>query len=295
MQTVPVFGRTKPTSILALASFVGVHILLKALFFSQLFLERVADPVYDATDGMIAHSTSASIVLLAAFCGFVFCILRLRARDLGLSVRNLVNAVFVTVFVWSMAQGLAVLVGRIDGGDIFYGQILIGDTVSTISRMGQAIGASALVEELIYRGFLVPQLFLVLLAAGRWKWPTCLVVSIVATQAYFAASHGPAALRMGLSPSVAAAYIVQVFVVGLLFAAVYLRTGNLLVAVGLHGLINLPGLLFESAMDSSFIMLVLSCSTLLLWPYLSRVFNDIFTMRPDLVPSSVSQGNLQLK
>ncbi|MBT8401980.1 MAG: CPBP family intramembrane metalloprotease, partial [Rhodothermia bacterium] len=106
-------------------------------------------------------------------------------------------------------------------------------------------------------------------------------------------AHAPAAFRQGLSMTTVVLYLAQVFVVGLLFAAVYVRTGNLFVAVGLHGLINVPGGLFTSGIDSSFVMLVLTCGVLLVWPYLARLLDEVFTMRPELATSPVGKGHLQ--
>ncbi len=293
METAAVFGRVRSTSGLIIASFIGLHLLLKALVFSETFSRLAADPIYAASHGVIAHSTSAAAVCLVVLAAFLLGVARLRPADFGLSSRNLLNGLFVTLFVWAAAQATIVVFGRIDGGNLFFGPMLLGDRAQTALQMGQAIGLSSLVEEVTYRGFLLPQLCLVLLATGKLRWQTCLAIALVASQAYFAAAHAPAAFRQGLSLTTASVYLIQVFVVGLLFAAVYVRTGNLFVAVGLHGLINVPGGLFTSGIDSSFVMLVLTCGVLLVWPYLARLLDEVFTMRPELAASPVGKGHLQ--
>src|SRR5690606_31268939 len=101
-------------------------------------------------------------------------------------------------------------------------------------------------------------------------------------QLYFAVNHIPAALRMHLPAAEMAAYIVHVALVGALFAALYLRTGNLFVAVGAHALVNNPAALFVAGFDPALLALVLVCLLLLAWPALHRTFAEVFTLRPAL-------------
>ena len=108
--------------------------------------------------------------------------------------------------------------------------------------------------------------------------------ALFGSQVYFALAHVPAALRAYSEPWTGTTlYLIQVLLVGILFAAVYLRTGNLFVVMGLHALINFPGELFVARIDPSFVALVVCCGILIAWPYLSRSLGNVFTLTPSLV------------
>jgi hypothetical protein len=65
-------------------------------------------------------------------------------------------------------------------------------------------------------------------------------VALVGSQVVFALFHLPNRLYQGLAPGAIPGNLAFVFVSGVLFALVYLRTGNLFVAVGVHALGNAP-------------------------------------------------------
>lgn len=58
---------------------------------------------------------------------------------------------------------------------------------------------------------------------------------------------------------------------GVVFALVYLRTGNLFIAVGLHALVNAPTLLFAGSSIPAMVMLAMVALVLLIWPRLAAV------------------------
>jgi len=283
MYSAPIFRDVRRTSIGMFVGIVAVHAVLKVVFFHKLFLEMVADPLYDATRGYLSHSATAGIIEICVFGVLLVGGARLGARDLGLGSRKLLNGLLVVLFVWSVAQVVVVAIGHAQGGDIYFGPAWNSSREAFVAGTAQAYGTTAFVEELVYRGFLLPQVFLALTAMRRWSWSTCLAIALVSTQLYFALSHGYAAARMDLDLGASLLYLSHVFAVGLLFAALYLRSGNLYVAIGVHGLINFPGGLFESGVDGSLVMLLLSCGLLLSWPALARVMEDVFTVRPGIM------------
>jgi CAAX protease family protein len=54
--------------------------------------------------------------------------------------------------------------------------------------------------------------------------------------------------------------------VGVVFALVYVRTGNLFIVVGLHALYDAPTLLFANSGRPSMVMLLVVALALLVWP-----------------------------
>jgi membrane protease YdiL (CAAX protease family) len=188
----------------------------------------------------------------------------------------------VIAFLWSLAQTVSVVIGRVDGGVLNFGHSWNIAGSAFWAGTFEAFAAGAILEEVIYRGFLLPQAFLLIRGIWKWNLSKSLVAATAVTQCYFAINHLPAALRMNLPAIEIGLYLTQVFFVGVLFVAIFLRTGNLLVAIGIHALVNFPGELFVSRVDPSFVVLVISCAILLSWPYLSRLLGDVFTLRPSV-------------
>jgi membrane protease YdiL (CAAX protease family) len=263
----------------AVLAFVAFHIALKAVFFSAGFLGYVADPVYDLTRGLVTHSATAGLIEIVVLLSFLLLIGRLRTTDIGLQRRFLLNGVIITAFLWSLTQTLTVCVGRLDGGALDFGFSWNPTSPVLWAGLLDAHAGGALIEEVIYRGFLMPQVFIALKRFTSWSITKSLVAAVTISQLYFAVNHLPAAFRTSLPASEIILYVVQVFFVGVFFVAVYMRTGNLFVAIGIHALLNFPGALFISRMDPFYIVLVLSCAILIVWPYLNRSLSDVFTMR----------------
>ncbi len=267
-----------------LGLFVLGHLALKALFFSMPFYHFVAAPVNFWTAGVVTPVVLAALVEAVVLVGGVMVLTGgLRLRDLGLERQAFVNAGVVMLLVWGLVQATTVLLGWTGlvpfkpNPDLalFSMPVLVG-------RQLDAIVGSALIEEVMYRGFLMTQLYVVV----RRRWPArpgfCLGLAVGLPQLYFGINHVPAALRMHLPTAEIAVYIVHVVLVGVLFAALYLRTGNLFVAVGAHAIVNNPASLFVVGFDPALLALVLVCLMLLVWPMLHRTFADVFTLRPAL-------------
>lgn len=280
----PLFDNVRATRLHVLGLFVLGHIGLKALFFSAPFYRFAAAPVYAASAGVVTPVVLAALIqAVVLVVGVMVLAGGLRLRDLGLERQAFVNAAVVMLLVWGVAQALTVLLGWSGVApikpnpdlEIFPLPVLVGKQLD-------AIVGSALIEEVMYRGFLLAQV--VLLAERRWRDRPglCVGLGVGVTQLYFALNHLPAAFRMHLPAAEMAAYILHVAFVGALFAALYLRTGNLFVAVGAHAIVNGPAALFVTGVDPALVALVLVCVLLLAWPSLHRTFDDVFTMRPAL-------------
>ena len=63
-------------------------------------------------------------------------------------------------------------------------------------------------------------------------------------------------------------FLVAPFVLGLLFALVYVRTGNLFVTIGLHALVNDPVLLVDAGGVVLVPILLVVLTILVAWPSL---------------------------
>ena len=103
--------------------------------------------------------------------------------------------------------------------------------------LGQLAG-NALYEETFYRGFLIPAISREL---GNRPW-----FAVMASGALFGLMHVPNYLARDLSLLL----LVPAVLAGILFGAIYLRTNNLMLCIGLHALLNAPAALWDSAVPA---------------------------------------------
>ena len=284
MRRPSLFENVPATRARVLVLFVLGHLALKAVFFSAPFYRLVAAPVYAWTSGVVTPIVLAAIIEFIVLIGGV-CVWAggLRLRHLGLERPAFINAGVVMLLVWGLAQATTVLLGW--SGLVPFKpnpDLAIFSVPVLVGKQLDAIVGSALIEEVMYRGFLMTQLVLLFQRLWPRRPGRSLIAAVGLTQLYFGLNHIPAAMRMHLPAAEIAVYIVHVVLVGMLFAALYLRTGNLFVAVGAHAIVNNPASLFVSGFDPALLALVLVCLMLLVWPMLHRTFADVFTLRPAL-------------
>lgn len=261
-----------------MALFVVLHLGLKAVFFSVPFYAHVARPVEAATAGVVSPIVLAGLIELVLLVGIVMVwVGGLRLRDLGLRRSHVPNAVIVTILVWGGVQAVLSLLASSAPFEPMLNPALAAGPERVGVRLLEATFGSAFIEEVMYRGFLVPQLYL--LARTRTSNRALQAgIALGLPQLYFGLNHVPAALRMGLSYGDVAAYVFLVVLVGVLFAALYLRTGNLFIAIAAHALVNNPMPVVVAGPDPSLLALVGVCSLLLAWPAFHRRFGEVFTL-----------------
>jgi membrane protease YdiL (CAAX protease family) len=233
-----------------------------------------------ATHGLVDEAllcSAAALVVIAG--GILFGIGRLKPRHVGLSAGKLPAALAVTLTLWLLMQLAILIIGLIHAGTITLHPDWAEYQATRV--FGQLIGqlfGNALFEEIAYRGFLLPQIFLLLVTRPAWSPRTRLVAALVISQAFFALMHIPIRLHQGIAPQALLPNLLATVVVGVFFCWVYLRTGNLLIAVGVHALINKPTSLLECALAPQHVLLALVILVLLLWPWLVSIH------RPPLMP-----------
>ena len=128
-------------------------------------------PVARATAGLVNGTLQANLIGLALFCLFVFGLGRLKPADVGLEWRKLPRALALTGLLWAGMQAASLIFGWIGG--VSFDPIWRQRGVIAVLGLliGQLLG-NALVEELLYRGLLLPQFFLKLKISNP-KWLRC--------------------------------------------------------------------------------------------------------------------------
>jgi membrane protease YdiL (CAAX protease family) len=201
-----------------------------------------------ATDGLINVTLAANvpnqlILIVALLIGLC----RFRPRELGLDPTKVPAAVGLTALIWAANQIVLVLVLALINKPIVLNPewTATGWTQAAGQWLGQLFGNTPL-EEVVFRGFLLPQCLLLMLSWKPKARPgTQIAVALVLSQLLFALFH---VLFNQRQPQGQWLLLVQ-FVTGLAFAGIYIRTGNLFLAMGVHTLSNNPSPLVKEPFD----------------------------------------------
>ena len=200
-----------------------------------------------ATGGIVDGTLVAGVTLLAiVVVGLLFGVARLRPRDVGLDPRRLWPALGFLIAAWGAIQLLLVLILPLCGQRIGLGSQWTADgwRGAVGEWLGQLLG-NCPYEEVFFRGFLLPQCGLV---AMRWmptaRPGTLVAAALLSSQGLFALGH----VFLNLHLPQGQWLLLAQFVFGIVFALVYLRTGNLFLAMALHVLINNPAPLLEDSL-----------------------------------------------
>lgn len=261
--------------VLAVEVLLTVFINL-VLYRSAWVATTVFEPVWAATGGLVTPTLLVNLLNVAVvLVGLLVVVGGLRWTDLGLDRSKLPVAVAVTVGLWFtlqlVAAGIALVRTGTVGIDPAWSAVGVGSVLGFL--VAQLFG-NALYEEVLFRAVLLDQLALQL-RHRRWGFP----VALVGSQAIFALLHVPNRLLQGYTLAGMVDGLGLLFLMGLLFALVYHRTGNLLVAVGVHAVNNAPTMLVETPLSGQFLVTILLVGLVALWPLFRRPVERGFPVR----------------
>jgi membrane protease YdiL (CAAX protease family) len=226
--------------LLAIVAFVGTTALLNFVF-GQTGVREALDAVKRTTGGLVQGPLIAGPLVFVVVGAVIFGVGRLRCSDVGWRLPDIGLALLVTLVFWVAMQAGLVLWVVGSGGQLQWNEVwnepgapgwLFGQLIA------QLLG-NALLEEMVFRGYFLPQFYLKALA--RFRPAAALLLALLVSQIFFALSHIPNRLFVNV-------YLVHVWLgdqlglllLGLTFSVLYLVTRNLFVCVGLHSLYNQP-------------------------------------------------------
>jgi len=260
-------------SVRLLGTIVGIGVLQLLFYFGAVLhpwtKATISRPVYAATGGFVHPELAMNL----AWLGLVLLVLRsesLTARDVGLRREVVGPALWSVLLVWVGAQMLLVTVTVVTTGRIPQLAVtpLFSDGVVVFAGLlVRELFGNSLYEEVLYRGFLTEQVRLHLGSLSGVGPSSALALALTGSQALFAFVHVPVRLYQGATVPQTALSVAALFVVGLLFAVVYYRTGNLLLAVGVHTLSNFPVFVFGAT--AQWAVWLATLGLLFVWPRLS--------------------------
>lgn len=222
-----------------------LHFALLLIANLAVFPSGVLQPARQATGGWVNETWLVNLFLLCLEA--VICLRWLAGvpfGDIGLGRKKLAPALAGTFLFWLALNGLSAAIGLVSGNGVTWNRDLFSRPgVELGALIGQLLG-NALLEEVVFRGFLFVQVVLLLeRVAGRKRR---FALAIAASQGVFALFHLPNRLYQGYAGWEYAADFLGLLLLGACFALIFLWTDNLLLAAGVHALLNAPTLLVDA-------------------------------------------------
>ena len=257
---------------------ITFFVLLLLFFATDRFLVRPMFLIQSTTNGLIDLTFLNTLVLFIAIVGgLLFGMAKLKPSEVGLQWSGLPSGILITVLMWITIQIVSLLLNLFAFAHVSLDQLWLvpSGTSSMLGTIlfGQLLG-NALFEEIVFRGFLLPQCYF------RIRWlksrpRTRILVALLISQLLFALYHIPVNLSNGTRSIQLLAILFLILLISLLLAIVYLRTSNLFVVVGLHALNDSPTVLFSPTFLSNdllgfILVLVFAALLLLFWPHFTR-------------------------
>ena len=161
----------------------------------------------------------------------------LRCRDLGLLPSKILPALYWTLSIWIIVQLCVVIVHGVNFSVV---GIWHDEPSKPIEYFffAQLFGNS-LIEELMFRAFLIVQLLLLFQRWKGWAKRKSLIIAIIVASFIFAIMHVFGDYNSGEPLLKVALDNIPRFILGAIFAGIFLLSNNLLIAVGIHALVNL--------------------------------------------------------
>ena len=254
--------RTREVRWSTIALYIGVSTALTLL----LLLVRRMGPLGQLLSGPAWRENLFffATLLIIAVGGVMFGAGRLRPVDVGLRRSKLAQGMIVTAGLWLLIQLIAAVPSAITTRTIFISRAWVTNGVGpTFIWAAVMFLGAALYEEVAYRGFLFPQLYLRFRGSHRRRFWTAVIVS----QVLFAIGHIPAHIVLRhLSGVVLWRTVVLQGLAGVMFLLLYLRTRNLWISIGIHGLADAPTPLIRGTESWEPFLILL----LLVWPWIAR-------------------------
>jgi membrane protease YdiL (CAAX protease family) len=159
--------------------------------------------------------------------------------------RNVPVGLLYTLSIWGAAQAIHLVAGLFTYGAVSF-QAGWSNPGFMLGMVLTQIVGNALFEEIAYRGFLFPQLYLRIDRLRDQPWKR-FGLALLVSQGVFALSHIPNRIYLGMKPGEITLDLLMLLGWGVLYTLIYLRTDNLFIVVGIHALGNAPTALFKTA------------------------------------------------
>ena len=265
--------RTRLASPSLLASVLGLYLALNFLTIFVLFPSGVLRVFSRPTAGLVSPTLLANALLVVIIVGVTLWRGRLGAEDIGLRRTGFASAISLTFLVWLAVNGVQATSALLAPGSLRLNPDWSSSSACrTLGIFLSQLMGNALFEEILFRGVLFQQLRLHLLRRGSQP-AVALIMALIVSQMIFAVIHVPLRLSSGMALADLPGELALLFVLGVILALLYWRTGNLYIVVGIHALSNASVPFVEPRIDVSTngaIAAAASLIIILIWPFRFR-------------------------
>ncbi|MCM0649146.1 CPBP family intramembrane metalloprotease [Clostridium swellfunianum] len=189
---------------------------------------------YNITKGLI--NQTLILYLLLSFI-FIYLILykssKFRPIDIGLKKGKLKDGIIITVILFILLQVYGVVYSYFCFGELTMNEVMYKGTIVAGYYISMIFGV-AFFEEVLFRGVLIPQIF-IRLKSDKSK-NKIMFMALFISQALFSVMHIPIRLINGVGFTDLMISLASIFIIGIVFAFIYLLTDNLFIAIGVHAL-----------------------------------------------------------
>lgn len=227
----------QPVGLHFIASLLGLHILFTLVVNLILFENGTLSIISKTTNGWINETLTANLFgILIEVIIFLFFIAKVSPRDIGIKTATLWPGLLGTFLFWlaiNLVDFCMTLLNHstlTSNKDIFrYPGYFLGE------MLGQILG-NALLEETLFRGFLLVQIYLCLKKIHSHN--SRMVYAMLISQSIFAAIHIPNRIYSGLAGMEFVYDFITLVILGVIFSLIYMLTKNLFFVIGVHALMN---------------------------------------------------------
>lgn len=264
----PIFKNTREVSwnviIAAVVAFVGTSLLNHYVLAEH----KIFFNLFDITKGLIHPILLYDLISLVIICFIIFGWGHLKLREVGFLKTALKPAMLFFLCFWLMAQVSFALLSWVRAGTLEWNIAWEQGWAGVIGLLIAHLFGTAIYEELAFRGFMLPQLYLKLGGSTANQTRKHLVYAILASQIVFSLVHLPVLIYDKLSFGIIVARLGACLFLGIIMALIYLRTSNLFLVVGIHALIDTKTALFNGIEDwmEPGVYTLLMIILLIVWP-----------------------------
>ncbi|WP_340007704.1 CPBP family intramembrane glutamic endopeptidase [Paenibacillus sp. FSL K6-0276] len=242
----PSIFEIKPTPLRFIVSLIFIHILFTLMVNLILFENGTLSIIAKSTSGWINETLAANLFgLVLEVVIFLCMIAKLSLRDLGLKKNKLLAGLIGTFLFWLAINIVDLCMTLLTHSSLsFNDDIFRNSNVVFGELLGQIFG-NALLEEVLFRGFLLVQIYLLLQRINSNT--SRIVYAMFISQSIFAAIHIPNRIYTGLVGMDFVYDFIILVILGVIFSLLYVLTNNLFFVIGVHSLMNVQLMFWDSS------------------------------------------------
>ena len=232
-----------------------IYNILNSLLANYLFTTNLLNPI---TNEIINGTLVVNLIGLAGSLFIIFIIGKHNLASIWFSKQKLKIAALLILVIWIISQILIIVFSYYKNGEIIFIQNF---NVITGNIIAQLFGSS-LLEEIIFRGILLIQLYLIFIANKSHK--STIIYSLATSAIIFVLFHIPNRVLIYTPDNLILDTISLIFGSTLL-GIIFFKTKNLPFVVGFHSLINDPSSIIVTSFPVQLIIFILVIIITLKW------------------------------